>query len=63
MKDRLQIGIPCVYEALCFWLGVGFAVAVVGSIGYVFYSIWKERNEVKKRREERRLKRQKRNSE
>ena len=57
MSKDIQIGIPCVYDALCFWAGIGFAVFVFGLIGAVFFSVLRERHLQQKKREQRRSKR------
>lgn len=53
--NQVQIGLPCVYEELCFWAGVGFALLVLGLVSSVVISVIRE----KKRQQRKRLKRNK----
>ncbi|GAB5381166.1 MAG: hypothetical protein Alis3KO_16190 [Aliiglaciecola sp.] len=51
MSNDIQIGIPCVYEDLCFWLGVGFGVLVIVAIATLVWSVWQDKRKQEKQRQ------------
>jgi uncharacterized membrane-anchored protein YhcB (DUF1043 family) len=53
-KSEIQIGLPCVYEQLCFWTGVAIIVFFVGLIGAIIISIWRDKIKQQKKRQARR---------
>jgi hypothetical protein len=50
-KSGIQIGLPCVYEQLCFWTGVAIVVFFVGLIGAVIISVWLDKIKQQKKRQ------------
>lgn len=52
--NNLQIGLPCVYEQLCFWTGVAIAVFFVGLIAAIIISVWRDKLKQQNRRKQRR---------
>jgi hypothetical protein len=42
-NNNIQIGLPCVYEQLCFWTGIAIAVFFVGLIAAIIISVWRDR--------------------
>ena len=50
-NSEIQIGLPCVYEQLCFWLGVAIAVIVVGIIAALIISVWRDKMKQQKKRQ------------
>ncbi|MDO6694664.1 hypothetical protein Q4574_15310 [Aliiglaciecola sp. 3_MG-2023] len=58
-NTEIQIGLPCVYEQLCFWSGVGIAFLFVAIIVAIVVSVWRDKIKQRKKREER-LKQRKR---
>lgn len=50
---EIQIGLPCVYEQLCFWTGIAIAVFFVGLIGAIIISVWRDKLKQQKKRQQR----------
>lgn len=50
-KSEIQIGLPCVYEQLCFWTGVAIVVFFVGLIGAIVISVWLDKIKQQKKRQ------------
>jgi hypothetical protein len=50
-KSGIQIGLPCVYEQLCFWTGVAIVVFFVGLIGAIIISVWLDKIKQQKKRQ------------
>lgn len=48
MSNDIQIGMPCVYEGLCFWIGAGFGAVVLFGILYFVWSAWREKQQQKR---------------
>ncbi|MEP4890967.1 MAG: hypothetical protein ABJV04_13135 [Aliiglaciecola sp.] len=57
---EIRIGLPCVYEQLCFWSGVGIAVLFISIIAAIIISVWRDKIKQQKKRELRKKQRQKR---
>jgi len=53
-SNRIQVGIPCADEQLCFWVGIVFAIFFFGAILAVVISVWRERLRQHNRRRNRR---------
>lgn len=53
-NNNIQIGLPCVYEAFCFWTGVAIAVFFMGLIAAIVISVWRDRITQRNRRKQRR---------
>jgi hypothetical protein len=49
-ESGIQIGLPCVYEQLCFWTGVAIVVFFVGLIGAIIISVWLDKIKQQKKR-------------
>jgi heme exporter protein D len=56
---EIKIGLPCVYEQLCFWSGVGISVLFISLIAAVVISVWRDKIKQQKAREMRKKQRQK----
>jgi hypothetical protein len=53
-SSEIQIGLPCVYETLCYWLGIGFFVLIFALIAAIVFSVWREeKNRLKKMKKKR----------
>jgi hypothetical protein len=53
-NNEIQIGLPCVYEQLCFWTGITIAVFFAGLIGAIIISVWRDKIKQQKIRQKRR---------
>jgi hypothetical protein len=53
-NNEIQIGLPCVYEQLCFWTGIAIAVFFAGLIGAIIISVWRDKIKQQKIRQKRR---------
>jgi len=54
INSEIKIGLPCVYEQLCYWTGVAIAVFIVGLIAAIIISIWWDKIKQQKKRRNRR---------
>lgn len=57
MSAEIQIGMPCVYEGACFWIGTSFGVLIFAAIAYFVWSAWQEKRDQERQRDIRRQKR------
>jgi len=51
-NSEIQVGLPCVYEQFCYWTGVAIAVFVVGLIGAILISVWRDKIKQQRRRQQ-----------
>jgi hypothetical protein len=48
-NSEIQIGLPCVYETLCYWLGIGFVVLVFALVAAIMLSVWRDNKKRRKK--------------